>query len=340
MTRRSCSIRSQMWGLVLAAALGLGPATEPRVTIVAASTEDPLITALQGELGTLGFEAGAHAEPDESVSFAELRDIASAEGVAAAIWIAPDRSEVVVWVDDRGKGRAIVRELPTEAEGATDEVIVLRVVELLRASLREAEADQAATEQGPQPLPEPHPPLDPDDEPRRTWAADLGPAIAGAPGGIGASAHVAASVRYMPHHRIGVRLAALAPTLGPRVEAEGGSARISVAQVVAGPHVAFRHHERVVQPDAGLAVGLSIVRVDGRAEAPLVGQTDHVLGFTGRLGAGVAFVVAPMVALRLDAAIGVTLPGPQVAFEDRTVARWDQPYGLGAAALEFRWGSR
>ena len=308
-----------MWGLVLVAALGLGPATEPRVTIVAASTEDPLITALRGELGTLGFEAGAHAEPDESVSFAELRDIASAEGVAAAIWIAPDRSEVVVWVDDRGKGRAIVRELPTEAEGATDEVIVLRVVELLRASLREAEADQTAPE--PEPLADPHPPLDPEPEPRRRWAADLGPAVAGAPGGIGASAHVAASIRYMPHPKIGVRLAALAPTLGPRVEAQGGSARISVAQIVAGPHVAFRHHKRVVQPDAGLAVGLSIVRVDGRAEAPLVGQTDHVLGFTGRLGAGVAFVVAPMVAIRLDAAIGVTLPGPQVAFEDRTVAR-------------------
>ena len=329
-----------MWGLVLVATLGLGPTADPRVTIVATSAEDPLITALQGELGTLGFDASAHVEPDDTMTFDELRDIVSDDGVAAAIWIAPDRSEVVVWVDDRGKGRAIVRELPTEAEGATDEVIVLRVVELLRASLREAEADQQNPEPEPEPDPEPssvEPSVEP---PRRRWAADLGPAVAGAPGGIGASAHVSASVRYMPHPTIGVRLAALAPTLGPRVEGMEGSARISIAQVVAGPHIAFRHHDRVVQPDAGLMVGLSIVRVDGRAEAPLVGQTDHVLGFTGRVGAGVAFVVAPMVALRLDAAIGVTLPGPQVAFGDRTVARWDQPYGLGAAAVELRWGGK
>lgn len=331
-----------MLALLLAATLGfLSPASEPRVAVVAASTTDGLVASLAGELGTLGFDSEIHVDADVEVTLVELRQIARDEGVAAAIWISPDRSEVVVWVDDRGKGRAIVRELPGVDEGATDEVVVLRVVELLRASLREAQGQAPETEAKPVERPVEPPPAPATPRERRPrWYVDLGPAIAVASGGVGPSAQLAASIRAMPHPTIGARVFVLVPTLAPRVEGTGGSARISVAHVVGGPHLALRAHDKVVQPDLGVLAGVSIVRMDGRADPPFVAGTDHVVTFNVRLGAGVAFAFHRNLAVRLDAGFGATAPAPQVAFGSSTIARWGPLYATGAVALEARFGAK
>ncbi len=334
---------------IIAALLGQpsAPAEPSRVTIVSSSDEDPLLATLQGELGSLGFETDVELSDRDDVTWRELRDVVEREHVAAAIWVSPDHGEVVIWVDDRGKGRAIVRALPTQPGQDSDDVVVLRAVELLRASLRETDADEVQTAERtpeppiePDPPPRPESPLSPASPPTSPrWVLDLGPAISGAPGGVGVAAHVAGGLRFMIRPRVGVRLGALAPTVGPRVEADEGSARVLVAHIEAGPHFGLRAPDKRVQPDLGVGVGLSIVRLDGSADAPFVGTTDHVFGFVGRVGAGVAFLVHRNVAIRLDAGVGLTGPTPRVAFGDRTVARWGQPFGRGGIALEARFGS-
>ncbi|MEM6990792.1 MAG: hypothetical protein AAF721_09850 [Myxococcota bacterium] len=313
----------------------------PRVAIVAASASDPLVIALQGELGTLGFAADTVVERDAEVTYKDLRAVGQQRAVTAAIWISPDHGEIVIWVDDRGNGRTIIRELPAESE--SEDVVVLRAVELLRASLRELQSTDAPSESdGPDPVePVPQPRVRAEPKPERPrWLVDLGPGLTAAPGGVGVSASVGASLRFMPHRVIGVRVAALAPTLGPRVEGAEGSARVSIAHVVAGPHVVLVSPKRRLQPDLGLGLGLSVVRVDGQATTPFVGQTDHVVGFAARLGAGLAVVLHPSWALRLDAAAGVTTPTARVAFGARTIARFGQPFGLGVLAVEGRFARR
>ena len=327
-----------MRALLLAASLAAsGPEPDPhQVAVVAASTDDPLVRALEGELGTLGFATETHVDDDDDVTLAELREIARREGVAAAIWVSPDHSEVVVWVDGRGKARAIVRELPVSTDDGSEALVVLRVVELLRASLRDVETTTA----DPTPTSELEPPLPTAALPWPRWLVDLGPALAAAPGGIGVSPQIWMSVRLMPDRHFGIRLSGLAPTVGPQIRDDEGRARVSIAQVVAGPHVVFRPADRIVQPDVGLGLGVSVIRVDGDATPPFVSMTDHIVGFTARIGAGLAFVVHPAWAIRLDGAIGVSAPLPQVAFGTRTVARWGQPYALGAVAVEARFGRR
>ncbi|MBL4684400.1 MAG: hypothetical protein JKY37_07405, partial [Nannocystaceae bacterium] len=249
-----------MRALLLAASLGAtGPMPDAhRVAVVAASTDDPLVRALQGELGTIGFATETHLDDDDDVTLAELREIAKREGVAAAIWVSPDHSEVVVWVDDRGKARAIVRELPVSTDDGSEALVVLRVVELLRASLRDVETTtgNAADDSKTTPQPEVPPPTATPQRPR--WLVDLGPGFAAAPGGIGVSPQIAMSLRFMPDRHFGVRLSGLAPIVGPQVHDDEGRARVSIAQIVVGPHVAFRPADRIVQPDVGLLIGVSV----------------------------------------------------------------------------------
>ena len=321
------------------ATLGAAPAraateqSERRVAVMAAPDVDDSAQRLAAELGALGFEAVMLAPPATAADPAVLAARADELDVAALIALTPEADTVSIWVVDRVTGKTLQRtiDVPPREDPDRARVVALRTIELLRASLRELES-------GPPPEAEvdPPPPARQLLRPARPRASiQLGPAIAGAPGGLGPSVHIAAGARWMVHPRVGLGVDSLIPTIAPKVVGEAGFARVTIAIVDAGARVGLRRPSATVVPEVGAAVGLAVLRMDGAARAPARGVTDHVVTSSLRASAGVAVSLRPRVRARLDGGLGMLLPRPAVVFVDETVARWGRPYGTGALSLEL-----
>lgn len=339
--RRIRELRRIAWGwLVLGCLLFVSrPAivhADPgeRVGLVTAQPTGALALAFAGELRAAGFSVVTIPPPAQAPAFAVLRDLARAHEVAATVWFDDGRGAGVltIWVVDRVTGKMVVRELeggpPTDKAAA--KLAALNGVELLRASLRELE-------DLPQP---PSAEVEPSAPVKRlvtrappTYRFDIGGGVSGSAGGVRPAAHVGLGVRFELHRWAGLRVMALVPVVGSRLRDREGYARLTIAQLLAGPHVPLRPPGVVVRPDVGVLVGVAMLQFEGVAIPPLLGRSDRLFTFSAMFDAGLSIRVSPTLRIRADAGVGLAAPELAITFVGRPVGRWGRPFGQGTLGL-------
>jgi hypothetical protein len=319
----------------------------PRIALVLEQdSEQPTPRRLRAELEGLGFEVVEVTTTEALPDPESLEQIARDAGAFAAVRITASRGGVEVWIADRVTGKTVLRELVVPPEESVDEVVALRAVELLRASLLELGLPAAA--RGPvapapaverllPPAPKPVPPPPRPQPPARppAFTLGIGPALAASPGGIGPSALVRVGARLRLVSRIGADALLLLPTLPVTLEGAEGSADVSFALFGLGLDASLLPDESAWRSRVGLAGGLIHLRVVGAADAPFGADAE-----TRFLGAGLGRIdvlgrVTRGLWLGAELAAGVTFQRVLVDFAGREAATWGQPFGVLALLVEI-----
>jgi hypothetical protein len=289
---------------------------------------------IRAELASAGFEVvevdGTGTDARSSVERTQ------ATGAVAAILVASDSDQGAaadVWVSDRITGKTAVRHVETSREGTVPSVLAVRALELLRASLLEAE----------------HPPKTsrPPEVPRdvSTWvrateerptrlSVVLGVGALISSGGLGAAVGPDFRIGYRVLPRIDVRIGISGPCFGSAIEAPEG--RANVRQERIGVELTYDFLEAsAVSPYAAVGVGAYHAQATGQASAGYRASEDSSLAAVGALGAGLRADLGSAMYLLLEASALVFAPRPVVVIANREMGDTGRPafaatLGLGA----------
>jgi hypothetical protein len=282
----------------------------------------------RGELEAAGFAiVDATSEPGSDIRTTLEAAVTKAGAVAAiALKTDPDASSVEVWVSDRLTNKLSIRRVATTGATDTPELVAIRTVELLRASLIEI-TDPAPTEPPPPP-PQKLPPAvrhlaQPKPERNPTGWRGFGIEV-----GIAGLLHVdppnpgvapMARLSYGSKLGIGGRLTWIGPSFGPGLPGSFGTSVTGRADLVEELAVA----ELTVSPALPKPVelmfyaGTGVNHVAGSGEVPkdpkaAVNESATVFVFT--TGVAGAVRVAPHVAIDLDLLAAFTAPRIDITF--------------------------
>jgi hypothetical protein len=298
--------------LCVALLAGTARADPPRIALDRAGLSTPTVAQILAELEALGFEvADADAAPSASI--------------AATVRAASGGVEVSV------RGRR-ARVLADPALGADDPSVVIRAVELLRASLLEVRAAD--------PTAPPPPPAPPSRTSPPTWLAPLpllaaspprlavegAPALLLSPGGTSAAPALLLGVGWAPSSFVGAGAFLLVPVLPARVSVTEGAARLRPVLLGAGVRLSSPVAGGRLLPAAELGLAVAWLHTSGEAEAPYVGHVDDRAAAAPYVRAALAIPLRSHLALRADLLGGVLLPPARVAIADRLAARWGAPF--------------
>jgi hypothetical protein len=285
------------------------------------------LVRVHGELVSAGFDvefATAAAGADAHVS---LHKFASGREVDAVVAILGDEApdSIEVWVVDKLTGKALTRHSPYQPEGEerAAEVLAIRAIELLRASL--LEVDMAAVAPAPA-APEPAPVvvtrfIDRAVEARvdSRWGLQVGASLVTSFDGVGPA--------VLPLFRldrvINTWCLAQATLAGLGTRSHVGSA-VMTAQVaeqfaLVGASLRFRSSERV-RPVLSLGAGLLHTSVEGRGDWPYVGKTAAQWSFLLDAGIGARVAVGNRYEVVIETHVQLTEPHPVVQFLGADVA--------------------
>jgi len=345
----SVRLRSRL-AIVFAFVLGAFPAAAdaPRVLLVhPAEAEPPVSDALvrvRGELTADGFEVALVEAKPGTTSAAAMADAEhDASSATVGLFLSSDGKSAELWVVDRLTGKTVVRRVST-AEEPTDElsqILAVRVVELLRASLLELmvaekekrivkrsvprappETSRRATEWAERPL-----------APERHWAIEVGPALLFThPGKLGVALVGVAGVRTAFTESLGARVSLGGLGTRPQFSAPEGAARIqqywALGEVVVSPWPAWP-----VAPVVSLGAGGTNLTVEGDATFPYRGTKNGGWFFGADAGAGATVRLAPRLDLGAEVRAMVALPQPKLRFVERDVTSLGEPALIGALTV-------
>ena len=301
-------------------------------------TDERTLTRLRSELDALGLRVVEVSAPAEDRSPRGLERAAREVGAFAALRIVPWEGGIEVWIADRVTGKTVLRELVVAPGEAADEVVALRAVELLRASLLELELPHEQSGDVPPPpavkrlvsRPEPAPA---ESAPKFGIGLGVGPVLS--PGGVLPSWQLMLKARYVMAPRWGAELVTLLPTLPSAIQQPEGSADISIFFVGAALTLDLLPPPNPWTARAALGVGGAALRMVGAANAPYVSRTDNVIVALPYTRLDLLYRIASDVRFGASIWAGVALPRATVTFADRQVASWGRPAGVGTALLEL-----
>jgi hypothetical protein len=352
----------------LAIAIAAGAATAPahadpqRVALVRPTGADPTIAEamhrIHGELRAEGFDVvevdappdstAPAASPDAGPTAAPSATQAAAPGATpiATITLSMDEGTRVaeLRVFDRLTNKIVVRRAPVEPEAAAHpaEVLAVRAVELLRASLLELLVEPRRPAAAPasdvrqasrwaaralpaeqQPKTEPIWPA---------WAIEAGAAILGDFGGVPPAVLPLARVRRSIAGPVGARLTIAGLGTQPHVTTSAGSAAVTqafgLAEVVATLGAMWP-----VRPFFTLGAGAAYVGVEGKTSGPYLPRNDARWGFAGDVGAGMEIRLGKHLSLSFEGhALGIA-PYPVVQILRADVAKTGEPSLAGSASV-------
>ncbi|WP_437665687.1 hypothetical protein [Sorangium sp. So ce1182] len=336
--------------LLLCAPRPAASAAAARVILVQPSAADPSISEalirIRGELVADGFDVELLDSQSASAPRPAMDDAGQQAGSAALIglFLAPDGQAAELWVVDPLTNKTLVRRIDTRGEAPEHiaEVLAVRAVELLRASLlellmssRRAAAPPAAPRptavQGPRSAERSL------DQPSRrsTWGVELGGGLLANPGGIGPSLLLVARLRAAPLGPLGPiegRLSLAGLGTAPRVVGPQGSAtvqqRLGLVEIAALPWPELR-----LRPRFSAGLGVLHVSVDGEASWPYRGVHSARWAFAADVGAGVEFGITRRLDIVAEAHALVAHPYPVVRFVETEAARGARPALLGTLSL-------
>jgi hypothetical protein len=351
-------MRAAAWMVALAAVAPEGPAAaqgiaSPTVVVLRPpSTEGVAAEAtarVQGELGAAGFHvvvlpvAGRATRTDLETAGGDIAPVG-----AFAIFVHPEGAVQVaeIWVSDRMRSRTIVESAHlTDADrGRASEVLAVRAVELLRASLAELWL---------QPPPAPTvPAAPPAPETRSTASIERAPAVAARPAfgaglglgaGVGAMAGVAAheagpillpSLYVVYGNDSGGSLQLALRGLGPAVTLSAAAGTAKVEEQLASLDVVKTWWPRWrIVPFVGAGAGLQHVRVTGSGVAPYEGSTADDFSFVTSAGVGAAFPVYSGLSLVAQSRAVVAWPPTAVRIGGVDAGHFGEPSLLVDAAV-------
>jgi hypothetical protein len=314
----------------------------PRVVLVADRDSDLVGMRLVGELSALGFEVVAVAvDPGTDAGREPLEELARERQAVAALRVVPLSGGVEVWIVDRVTGKTVLREVVTAGEGETvEEVVALRSVELLRASLMEIDAPHRVRgEVAPPPnirrvVPRPRPPPAP--PPRLSLG--LAPALLPSPGGMGLPVDVRVWVRHRAGERWGWTAIGLVPVVPAHVEAPEGEADGAPWLLGGGLDLYLTAPGAPFGGVLGAGGALALVQMQGiSTQQPYRLASDGALVSAGYLSAGATYALTPFLRLAADCVGGIAFPEVQMKFGGRAAATWGTPFLAVSAGIEVAW---
>ncbi|WP_437930932.1 hypothetical protein WMF37_17425 [Sorangium sp. So ce291] len=338
--------------LLLCAARPAAAAAAARVVLVQPSAADPSISEalirIRGELVADGFDVELLDSQSASAPRPAMDDAGQQAGSAALIglFLAPDGQAAELWVVDPLTNKTLVRRIDTRGEAPEHiaEVLAVRAVELLRASLlellmssRRSAAPIAAAAPRPSAVQEPRSAERSLDQPSRrsTWGVELGGGLLASPGGIGPSLLLVARLRLAPLGPLGPiegRLSLAGLGTAPRVVGPQGSAtvqqRLGLVELAALPWPELR-----LRPRFSAGLGVLHVAVDGEASWPYRGVHSARWAFAADAGAGVELGITRRLDVVAEAHALVAHPYPVVRFAETEAARGARPALLGTLSL-------
>ncbi|MGK3982310.1 hypothetical protein WME99_04700 [Sorangium sp. So ce136] len=326
-------------------------AAPARVILVQPSAADPSISEalirIRGELVADGFDVELLDSQSATAPRPAMDDAGQQAGSAALIglFLAPDGQAAELWVVDPLTNKTLVRRIDTRGEAPEHiaEVLAVRAVELLRASLLEllmSSRRAAAPPAAPRPSAVQGPPRSAArslDQPSRRsmWGVELGGGLLASPGGIGPSLLLVARLRAAPlgpRGPIEGRLSLAGLGTAPRVVGPQGSAtvqqRLGLVELAALPWPELR-----LRPRFSAGLGVLHVSVDGEASWPYRGVHSARWAFAADAGAGVELGITRRLDVVAEAHALVAHPYPVVRFVETEAARGARPALLGTLSL-------
>lgn len=354
--------------LLLALAFALGGvaafgAPGPRIALIVDGTDERTPRRVRAELEGLGFEV-VQIDDADAADLRSLEDRARSIDAIAAVRVEPARSGVDVWVADRASGRTLLTEVVAAPGSAVDDVVALRVVELLRTSLWDLTTPGAAAAAASASASAPGAPAS-ESVPTATGSASASgaapprwraPREAHADGGAAAPEpvfvlgvgpalvqatleappllEVAVHARLALGGRAGLNAFTLVPTVPSKLEAAEGSARTALWLLGVGGDAQLLSERSSWRLQAGLAALAAHAESTGSARPPLGDGTAAAW-----TGGGLARVSGATVLgrrLRVGAGVGAGFLAPEVVtrFAGRDAATWGRPLLLAELLLE------
>jgi hypothetical protein len=262
----------------------------------------------------------------------EIEQLAQQEGATAGLSLIEAGSGVEIWVVDRVTAKTVFREVilglydPREAP----EVIAIRVVETLRATLMEVEHPRATTIEA---TPAPEIDVLASNRPNR-FALGVGGGAGFSPGGLGPTGHLGLALMWAATSRLHFAVDGLLTPERARLRGPEGEA--SVGLYLAGASLGFWLTDpgAPVRLRSGAGAWVSVMTLSGEAMAPYVNTRAQIVTVVPHLDLGLRVSLTRRLGLGLGLFGGASAPATSIHFAGREVASWGRPFVLGNLALE------
>jgi hypothetical protein len=314
--------RATCFGVGLLLTLISSVALAQRIVLLRPRSSDPAILSafahLQGELKVHDFEVivvdtnSGDADPDELERAAEEEDAVA----AVALLRSRDAASADIWISDRVTGKTSRRTISTPPRREGPNVLAVRAVDLLRASLREfaPETKPPPDIVGAAPSRAPEHVMDwarakPDVASRfRLEAGVLGQVTTSS---FGPAYGPSIAVGYDPTHSIGLRLLFQGPLWGGNYSTSNASATMLQEQLMVEGRWKFWSNN-ALSSSALLAVGVHHLSVQGEATTPYTPRNDAAFAGLASLGLGAEWRFATAAAFSLHARTLALAPKPVI----------------------------
>jgi hypothetical protein len=317
-----------------------------RVVLVSSKSPDPTITEalnrIRGELAAEGFDVvvvDASRETDLESTFG---DAAADSGSLATIGLSVDEGTHIaeLRVVDRATNKTVLRRAPV-IDAKTPhaaEVLSIRAVELLRASLLELVLERSpASEHAPQASAEVRQAADwaarklpAEREPQ--WGFETGVGFLADFGGVPAALVGVVRVRRILVAPLSLRVTAAGLGTTAHVDAPAGTASMTqglgLVEVVLG-----LWPKSMVHPVVSLGAGALYAGVQGQADWPYLGRSSSEWAAAMDAGMGVDIRMGRHFAISCEAHLFIARPYPVVEILGNEAARSGEPSVLGSLSV-------
>lgn len=300
--------------------IGLARADDPRPRVVLITTEAPgeFADRIHVELRAAGFEI---IDAPQNTDASDFGSVAQSHNARALVRVRL-AGVVDVWIRDRGAPKSI--------EGSFEDVEsmrlgALRVTEFLRAGLLDV-------------APKPPAPAIPTFSKDTHFSVLARAGIIASPGGFGVSTLGGLEGTWAPRSRLSASIFAWAPFTAATLETVEGTTRFRPVLAGAAVLMRFAPDDAAWQPYAGVAAAALAVFVTGAsASSSVASRSDAAFAWVPMVRAGVGYRASTRWRLSLDALTGWVTPKPVIAFGDKSLATWGEPFVGGSLGAGWAW---
>jgi hypothetical protein len=239
---------------------------------------------------------------------------------------------------DRATGKTVSRHLPIAmgTDPASSELVAMRTVELLRASLMELEAPHPSRGEAAL-TPELRALAAPVAEPRATTlAVAAGPALV-ASRKLGVSLDVWVAVLLKTRSGFGATAGIVAPGTAGGLESPEGRVSASAWQYRLGAVFDGPKLTRALSLHFEAGATLVMLTTDGVASAPFRGVEQHSTTGGPWISAGLRCEFVPRLSLLATADLALLFPETVIRSDGRALATFGRPLAAANAGLEIAW---